>query len=193
MIELPDLAPEPTDEGKKKETGAGADPHNFGAAETAVNDAAKRVNSIWITFILLCVYVFIATYTVTPVALFRNAPVKLPVFNAELPLQTYFLLAPALIIALHAYLIVLLIGLAEKLGEYESLLVRPMGDVWRPNSRREKLRSLLDIAVPLRTLIGLHREKPSVLDKGSIAMGFGSMLAMPMVLLLLTQARFLPY
>jgi hypothetical protein len=60
------------------------------AAEGAVNESAKRVNGLWISFVLMCVYVFIATLTITPVTLFREAPVKLPIFNVELPLLSYF-------------------------------------------------------------------------------------------------------
>jgi hypothetical protein len=33
--------------------------------------------------------------------------VKLPIFNADLPLKLYFLMAPLLIVAVHSYLIII--------------------------------------------------------------------------------------
>jgi hypothetical protein len=79
------------DENGEQRTGTPPDPHDFGAAQQALNDAARGVNAVWISFVLLCVYIFIATYTVTPAVLFRDAPVKLPIFNADLPLKIYLL------------------------------------------------------------------------------------------------------
>jgi hypothetical protein len=122
MDETTTLSAETDDEAGEQRTGTDPDPLDFGAAQQALNDATKRVNAVWISFVLLCVYIFIATYTVTPAALFRDAPVKLPIFNADLPLKVYFLLAPFLILCLHAYLIVLAKDLAEKVNTYEDVL-----------------------------------------------------------------------
>jgi len=85
MDEASAFSAETEDDAGERRTGTERDPYDVGAAQQALNDAAKRVNAVWISFVLLCVYVFIATYTVTPAVLFREAPVKLPIFNADLP------------------------------------------------------------------------------------------------------------
>ncbi len=54
---------DPLDSGSDDGSGGGngkspqsADPLDFGAIEAAVNEAAKRLNAVWVTFILLMTY-----------------------------------------------------------------------------------------------------------------------------------------
>jgi hypothetical protein len=56
MDDIPIASAEPDAEVRgKRAASTEADPHDFGAAEEALNDAARRVNAVWISFILLCV------------------------------------------------------------------------------------------------------------------------------------------
>ena len=177
----------------KKEAAKEADPYDFGAVEEALNDAARRVNAVWISFIVLCVYVFIATFTVTPAALFRDAPVKLPIFNADLPLKVYFVMAPVLVLVLHAYLIVLTQGLAEKIVAYEGVLGRSsiMG-AWY-GAGRKTIRSRLDNSIIVRATSARNAEARNGVDFANEVIAGLTMLVMPAALLLLTQLIFLPY
>jgi hypothetical protein len=152
------------------------------SATQALNDAAKRVNAVSISFVLLCVYIFIATYTVTPAVLFREVPVKLPIFNADLPLKVYFLLAPVLILSLHAYLIVLAKGLAEKFDDYE-----------RDFRQSTILRSGLDNSIIMRAMSARYSDHYGLLDMTSGVIAGLTMIVLPVWLLLLTQLIFLPY
>lgn len=188
MDELPILDTEPdADAPRKSAVPRDANPHDFSAVEEALNEAAKRVNAVWISFILLCVYIFIATYTVTPATLFRDAPVKMPIFNADLPLKVYFVMAPVLILALHFYLIVLTKGLSEKIDAYED--VRS----FKIASDRRALRARLDNSIIIRTLSSQHRDAHGGVDHASRFVGRVTMFVMPAGLLLLTQLIFLPY
>jgi hypothetical protein len=190
MDELPISSTEPDAEGRAKSAAPrDADPHDFGAAEGALNDAAKRVNAVWLSFILLCVYIFIATFTVTPAALFRDAPVKLPIFNADLPLKVYFVMAPILVLALHAYLIVLTQGLAEKIEKYEDDLKRSV----KIASDRKALRTRLDNSVVLRAMSEQYRDARDSVDYANRFVGYLTGFILPIALLLLTQLIFLPY
>src|SRR3984893_19290957 len=91
-----------------------ADPLDFGAFEAAVNEAAKRLNAVWVTFILLMTYLFIATGKITHKDLFLETPVKLPVLGVDVPLLGYFIAAPVFILAVHFYFLIQLRGLATK-------------------------------------------------------------------------------
>jgi hypothetical protein len=59
MDETTTLSAETDDEAGEQRTGTDPDPLDFGAAQQALNDATKRVNAVWISFVLLCVYIFI--------------------------------------------------------------------------------------------------------------------------------------
>jgi hypothetical protein len=124
-------------------TAAEPEPYDFSATEKALNEAASRVNGLWIVFISLCVYTFIATYTVTPAMLFREAAVKLPIFNADLPLMVYFVMAPVLILAAHAYLIVLTKGSSERIETYVDALRQSM----TTTARRREVRARVNNAI----------------------------------------------
>ena len=99
MSEVPNLGAETHIETQKtEETARQPAAYDFSATEKAINEAAARINALWIAFIFLCVYIFIATYTVTPSTLFREATVRLPIFNADLPLKVYFIMAPLFVL-----------------------------------------------------------------------------------------------
>ena len=83
-----------------------------------MNEAAKRLNTVWVTFILLMTYLFIATGKITHKDLFLETPVKLPVLSVDVPLLGYFIAAPVFIVAVHSYFLVQLRGLAAKFREY---------------------------------------------------------------------------
>jgi len=185
MDDIPIVSAEPDAEVRgKRAASTEADPHDFGAAEEALNDAARRVNAIWISFILLCVYIFITTFTVTPAALFRAAPVTLPIFNAIVPRKVYFVTTPFLILAVHAYLIVLTKGLAEKIVTYEAVLGRSSN----PSAAVAARHSILVRAISTR----FWKARGSV-DYASRVIAFLTIIVMPVALLLLTQLIFLPY
>ncbi len=193
MNDTPALAADTEDDAGEQRKGTALDLHDFGAAEQALNDAAKRLNAVWISFVLLCVYIFIATYTVTPAVLFRDAPVKLPIFNADLPLKVYFVMAPFLILCLHAYLIVLVKGLAEKIDTYEDVLNRSANTPGRITAGRNVLHSRLDSSIIIRAMTAQYRDTRSTVDVISGVIAGLTIIVLPVGLLLLTQLIFLPY
>lgn len=195
MDKAPNLSAE--SEGKdiprRKEAPREPDPYDFSTIERAVNEAAKSANGVWIAFMSLCVYLFIATYGVTPAMLFRDSTVRLPIFNADLPLKIYFLMAPALILAVHAYLIVLTKGLSEKIQAYEDVLRQPRSMAIKIAAGRRAVRARLDNSIISAAMSARYRD---TLGGVSIANGLIAgltMTAVPVTLLLLTQLIFLPY
>jgi uncharacterized protein YjbI with pentapeptide repeats len=99
-----------------------ADLSDLRAIETAFNDAAKRINTIWVSLILFMAFVFIATGKITHKDLFLETPVKLPGLGVDVPLRGYFVFVPAFILALHFYLTLQLSGVVEKIREYDRVL-----------------------------------------------------------------------
>jgi uncharacterized protein YjbI with pentapeptide repeats len=138
------------------------------------NNAPKRVNHVWIGLILLCVYIFIATYTITPATLFRNATVKLPIFNADLPLKVYFVMAPILILAVHGYLVILTKNLCDVTGE------RAVG-------------ARLDDSIIVGSMSTRHRRTYPGMEIANGVIADLTMTVLPLALLLLIQLIFLPY
>ncbi|WP_342710046.1 pentapeptide repeat-containing protein [Bradyrhizobium sp. B124] len=195
MDKVPNLSAESEakDIPRTKEAPKEPDPYDFNAIERAVNEAAKSVNNVWIAFISLCVYIFIATYGVTPATLFRDSTVRLPIFNADLPLKVYFLMAPTLILAVHAYLIVLTKGLSEKIQTYEDALRQPRSMAIKIAAGRRAVRARLDNSIISATVSARYRETFGGVSIANGLIAGLTMTAMPVALLLLTQLIFLPY
>ena len=145
----------------KRKAAKEIDSFDLGALEAPLNEAAKRVNAVWISFVLLCAYIFIATFTVTPAMLFRDAPVKMPIFNAELPLKVYFVMAPVLVLALHAYLIVLTKGLTENIYAYGAALEQSV----KIASSRRAMWARLDNSIIMRSISSQFRDARLVIAK----------------------------
>ena len=80
--------------------------------ESAVNDSAKRVSAVWVSFLIFALYLLIAATTVTQRQLLLAEPIELPVLNIDLPLWGFFFLAPILFVIFHLYTLlqVLLLG-----------------------------------------------------------------------------------
>jgi len=176
---------DPSDNGSEKSPSK-TDAEDFRAIESAVNEAAKRLNAVWVTFILLMAYIFIATGKITHKDLFLETPVKLPVLGVDVPLLGYFIAAPVFILAMHFYLLVQLRGLAAKFGEYNAVLLAlpetAPGHV-------ERLRHRIDNSLFAQAIAGHPDVTRSVLRV--VAVLTGAML--PILLLLAIQLWFLPY
>ena len=187
-------APEdsPLFDGEDESDAAKAESH-LDAAEDAVNEAAKRVNGVWISFVLMAVYFFISTLTVTPVILFKASPVKLPIFNVDLPLLTYFLVAPAMFLAMHAYLVVLVEGLANRVWFYEEAIGKSVGSRKWKHADREARRLRLENSVIVSAMGAGARRRNTLADSGGEWIASLTLVFMPLLLMLLFQLKFLPY
>jgi hypothetical protein len=147
------LEPGPDDGSGGGKAWRNADPHDFGAIEAAVNEAAKRLNAVWVTFILVMTYLFITTGKITHKDLFLETPVKLPILNVDVPLLGYFIAAPVFVLAVHFYFLIQLRGLAAKFGEYDAVLSElPAADL----TQTERLRHRIDNSIFAQTLGGQH-------------------------------------
>jgi uncharacterized protein YjbI with pentapeptide repeats len=188
MTESVEDLPGPDAERRRK-VSKDVDPLDFEAVEKAANEAAKRANAIWIAFITLNVYIFIATLTVTPLSLLRGDPVSLPIFNAQLPVATYFCIAPLLILTAYFYLIVQLQGLSEKIAAYEGLLLITK----KFKADREWMRQRLDNSVFARVLSERHERWPSRAARAAFrAQAILSVVVGPLAVATIAQLTHLP-
>jgi hypothetical protein len=169
--------------GHPNATGA-AESFDLNAIERAVNDAAKRVNSIWLSLIALITYVFIATGKITHKDLFLEIPVKLPILGVDVPLRGYFIFVPAFVLALHFYFGVQSSGLAEKLREYE----RTLSEIGVDSGRRNRLRQRLDNS-PFAKILSAPSAGLQILLR---VVAWASIAVAPPWLILFVQLMYLP-
>src|SRR5215469_18552054 len=159
------------------------DPRDFGKLQDALNDAAGKASVLWTTFITFELYLAIAFGSVTHRDLFLETPIKLPILNVELPLVGFFVVAPTILVIFHFYILLQLLALAEKTKDYDALL----GYETSSPLYRRYIRQRLDSFLVLQSLAGPSNQRALRF------MGWITLVAMPVLVLLQAHVTFLPY
>jgi uncharacterized protein YjbI with pentapeptide repeats len=154
----------------------------------AVNEAASSVSSRFFTFLTVAAYVAVTIASTTDEMLVRASPVTLPLLNAHIPISGpfgFYTIAPWLIVLLHADLLLQLATLSEKLARFQ----RRVGEL--PEDQR---RLLTDRLAGFYYVQYLTAQAPSRFLHGlSGLIIWLTAVVLPLMLLLWTQVRFLPF
>lgn len=154
-----------------------------------VNGAAQRVQALWFTFVSFGAYLTIAVLGTTHRMLFLEEPVKMPLLNIDLPLTSFYTLAPGLLIVFHVYFLIQLVLLARTASEFEQALSRSQ----LTPAERDTLRMRIDNSIFVQLLIGAEPERRGGNHWFLAPMAWLTVIVMPIALLLLIQLQFLPY
>jgi hypothetical protein len=108
-------------------------PGSLEAVRKAVEDTAAIGGGLWLSYLFVLFYLAIAAGAVTHADLLLQSPVKLPFLNIELPLLAFFFLAPLLFLVTHAYTLVHLVLLANRVTQFNDELRARSEDhaLWR--------------------------------------------------------------
>jgi hypothetical protein len=151
----------------------------------AVNDASGVARGVWIAFILFGAYLAVILFATTHEQLLLQSPVNLPILGVDLPLSTFFIVAPGLFLLLHLSLLVQLWLLARKVEAFNGELfkVAQFDD-------RMAVRHQLDMFPFTQMLTTENKDAlPNLLMSLSI---WVTVVVGPIFLLLLTQVQYLP-
>jgi uncharacterized protein YjbI with pentapeptide repeats len=170
-------------------TRVAVDPKDLSELQRALNDAAGKASALWITFVTFQLYLAIAFGSVTHRNLFLEDPIKLPVLNVDLPLVGFFVVAPTLLVILHFYVFLQLLGLAITVKDYDTLLVREVPDA----TDRQYLRRRLDSFPVLQFLAGPRDQRTGFSGFSLRLITWITLVATPVLVLLQGQVTFLPY
>jgi hypothetical protein len=100
------------------------DPYELGPIERSINDSATRVSTVWVTYLIFALYLLVVTGTATHRQLLLDEAVKMPVLNIDVPLYWFFVLAPILLVLLHAYVLVQVLLLGRTAAAYNLVVDR---------------------------------------------------------------------
>ena len=159
------------------------------ALRDAVADAAGVSSGLWITYLSVLLYMTVSAASVTQIDLFLERPVRLPLLNVDLPPVGFFAVGPALILIVHAYVLLHLLLLSEKIGLFHSEMRAQIAD----KSVRERERALLPSNVFVQLLSGTHEVQRGVAGFVFRIIAYISLVAGPVAVLILFQLQFLPF
>jgi len=152
---------------------------------STLNSAAQRLQGLWISFISFGAYLTITVLGTTHRMLFLEEPVKLPVFNLDLPLTSFYLIAPVFFLIFHFYVLVQLLLLARTASAFEAGL--------DPAKANDLLRMQLDNSAFLQMLAGASPERSGRNAWLIRAIAVLTVVIFPVLLFLLFQLQFLPF
>jgi uncharacterized protein YjbI with pentapeptide repeats len=168
--------------------GTNADHYEVEPLEKAVNDSAVRVSAIWVSFLVFGLYLVIAIGGVTHLALFLGGPIKLPVLNVDLPLGSFFFLAPVLFVIFHAYLLVQVLLLCRTAAAYNEAVEHSI----MVASDRARVRQRLANTLFAQIFAGSPREREGLLGALLRFMARVTLVIGPVFVLLMFEVKFLP-
>jgi uncharacterized protein YjbI with pentapeptide repeats len=159
----------------------------------AVEDAASVSGGLWLSYLFVLVYVAIAAGAVTHEDLLLIRPVKLPFLNVELPLKAFFALAPFVVLIIHAYALMHFRMLGNKASRFHNELRRQFPAEGGNKEIRDKLRRLLPSNIFVQILAGPPELRRGVFGAMLKLIAFTTLVAFPVLVLLLLQIQFLPF
>ncbi len=151
----------------------------------AANEAGSTVRNLYITFLLLGVYIGIIIASTTDRQLLLISPVTLPLLNVQLPILGFYIVAPWLFLLLHFDLLLQLYLLSDKLRVF----ARDCDGL--PAEAAESLRKRLINFPAVQMLAGLQYDR--FIQWLLALVVWITVLILPLGLLLWAQIRFLPY
>lgn len=152
----------------------------------AANAAAGSARNSWLAFMGVIAYLLVTLAGVTHVDLLLNSPVRLPIVNVEIPLFSFFLVAPYLLVMVHLSVLIQHALLARKYQLFSEAIAADED----PRERDHALRQLVNSYVfaqmvagprPIGTMRFLMR-----------LMVFATVSLLPIVTLIYSQITFLP-
>src|SRR5215510_5693176 len=88
----------------------------------AADDAARLVQSFYISFLLFGPYIVVIIGSTTDVQLLKSSPVTLPLLNVQLPIVGFYVFVPWLLLLFYFNLLLQLTLLAQKLYRLNAVL-----------------------------------------------------------------------
>jgi hypothetical protein len=159
------------------------------ALRDAVVEAASVGTGLWLSYIFVFVYLFIAVGSITHYDLFLGRRVSLPFLQVDLPLLGFFWLGPAIFLIVHAYVLLHFVMLAGKVGDFDTELRAQIAD----GEVRGRLRRQLPSNIFVQFLAGSREMRSGGMGFLLRLIAQISLVMAPIALLVFFELQFLPY
>ncbi|MEZ5815677.1 MAG: pentapeptide repeat-containing protein [Hyphomicrobiaceae bacterium] len=153
----------------------------------AVNRTSQAGHRAWLIFVGVTGYLLVTVGGVTHLDLLRSSDILMPILQVRLPLAAFFVAVPAIVVLGHAGLLAQLVGLAREALELDAALRM----VEATDKRTHPLRLELNNFFLVQAIAGPERSRVLVVLQR--AMGWMTLVLLPIAALLFVQATFLPY
>ena len=152
------------------------------------NGASDPASSAWLAFLALLTYLLVTLAGVSHKALLLDSPVALPiVVNVDIPLRSFFLYAPALLLLVYLSLLIQHVILARKYRKFKEAIAPYERETGTEHPARDRVHSYVFSQI-------LAGPKPSIITKFVMQLiVYVTFTILPLITLLYFQFKFLPY
>ena len=152
------------------------------------NGASDPASSAWLAFLALLTYLLVTLAGVSHKALLLDSPVALPiVVNVDIPLRSFFLYAPALLLLVYLSLLIQHVILARKYRKFKEAIAPYERETRTEHPARERVHSYVFSQI----LVG---PKPNRITNFVMQLiVYVTFTILPLITLLYFQIKFLPY
>lgn len=154
---------------------------------TSANNASGPARAAWLAFLALLTYLLVTLAGVTDKDLLLNSPVTLPIANVNIPLFSFFLAAPFLLVLVHLSLLLQHVMLAQQYRHFSAAVAAGEEGPARDHPDRQ----LVHNYVFAQMLAGA--KPPWLLHTLMRLMIFVTLSLLPILVLLYFQIKFLPF
>lgn len=153
----------------------------------AANEAAKREAAQWFYFVTIMLTLAALVGSTTHRVLFLEDPVKVPLLAIELPLRGFYVVAPAIFVVMHFYVLAQVRILAGKVARFLEALDAEAG---MNEAARDRALKRLDSFSVAQFLAAARFGRPPLALSLMVVV---TLVVAPVALLLFFQLRFLPF
>lgn len=163
--------------------------NDLAALRDAVVEFAGVGAGLWISYLGVLLYLLVAASGVSHKDLFFETPAKLPFLSVDLPLKGFFVLAPALFLIVHAYVLLHFGLLSGKVAAFDQALREQIDDI----AIRTQLRRQLPSNIFVQFLAGPRDVRDGLIGLMLWLIALITLVLGPVALLVFMELRFLPY
>ena len=166
----------------------------------SANDSARNFRTVYVSYLIIALYIFSIVIFREEELLFRNGSLQIAIVNFSVPIRSFFIVSPLILLALHFNLLIQAIFLSRKVHRYatahryapaiqsiHSLQLRPSS-----NNEKMEMRDLL-FPAPLAYMIAgrdFDRTEHNLLLVMVVVL---PIMMMPPAILVITKIQFLKY
>lgn len=152
---------------------------------SAINDSATAISVLYITFLLFLIYAGLVIASTTDDMLLKNTDVRLPLLNTDVPIIGFYVATPWLLTIFHIDLLLHFVILGRKIERLLALLGKKLS-----THLNQQILGLFGPFHYLHLFAESSRSLIAIILRGILC---GILVALPLVVLLWAQGRFLPY
>ncbi|MBB3746994.1 uncharacterized protein YjbI with pentapeptide repeats [Rhizobium sp. BK591] len=169
---------------------------DFAASRKALEDAVSMARGLWISFVSLSAYFFVAVGSVAHIDLFLENPLQLPLVGIKVPLVAFFWLAPLLYLIMWGYLLLNLKLMSDNLRDWEKKKNDRLSAIEDVSERRrvdDALRMQLPNFIPVQLIAAPSNNSRGALHLLIAGAALATVVLGPLLILAQMQFQFLPY